>query len=125
MHVLFWQVQYLEQILMEGYSHPAVRGIVLWSGPAVDNYEAMTLTDQNYKSNAVGALVDKLIGQWKTGELELTADTNGSLQVSLFHGDYDVTVMHPVTNSSTTITISIKAAGDSLPAKNSYIHIHV
>ncbi|KAL1818856.1 hypothetical protein ACET3Z_013725 [Daucus carota] len=116
------QVQYLEQILREGYAHPAVQGIVMWSGPAVDGYD-MTLADNNFRNTPVGDLVDKLLNEWRSEVEEFTTDDNGLLEVSLFHGEYEVTVLHPTKNSSTIQSVEIN---DKLPAnENFHIHIHV
>lgn len=116
------QVQYFEQILREGYAHPAVQGIVMWAGPAVDGYN-MTLADYKFSNTPAGNLVDKLINEWKSGVQELTTDDSGLLEVSLFHGEYEVTVVHPATNSSTILSVDIN---DKLPADESFhIHIHV
>ncbi|WOG95755.1 hypothetical protein DCAR_0415085 [Daucus carota subsp. sativus] len=116
------QVQYLEQILREGFAHPAVQGIVMWSGPAVDGYD-MTLADNNFRNTPVGDLVDRLLNEWRSEVEEFTADDNGLLEVSLFHGEYEVTVLHPTKNSSTIQSVEIN---DKLPAnENFHIHIHV
>ncbi|XP_063942073.1 endo-1,4-beta-xylanase 5-like [Daucus carota subsp. sativus] len=117
------QVKYLEQILREGFAHPAVQGIVLWSGPAVDSGYFMTLADNKFSNTPGGDLVDRLLKEWRSEDAEFTTDDNGLLEVSLFHGEYQVTVVHPTTNSSTMLSVDIN---DKLPAKESFhIHIHV
>ncbi|KAK9266752.1 hypothetical protein L1049_021630 [Liquidambar formosana] len=57
----------------------------------------------------IGDVVDKLIGEWRSGTLEITADSTGSFKTSLFHGDFDLNVIHPVTNSSTTLSFKVAA----------------
>ncbi|XP_050211143.1 endo-1,4-beta-xylanase 5-like [Mercurialis annua] len=86
------QAKYLEQILREGYSHPAVKGIIIFAGPKEAGFSVTTLADENYKNTPSGDVVDKLIKEWKTGNLELVTDNNGFAQVTLFHGDYEFTV---------------------------------
>ncbi|KAK9286877.1 hypothetical protein L1049_015283 [Liquidambar formosana] len=115
------QAQYLEEILREGYSHPAVQGMVLWSGPAVDGCSVMCLTDEKFENTPIGDVVDKLIGEWRSGTLEIAADNIGSFETSLFHGDYDLTAIHPVTNSS--IALSFKVAVDH-PQETVHVQIH-
>ncbi|KAK1372805.1 Endo-1,4-beta-xylanase A-like protein [Heracleum sosnowskyi] len=114
------QVQYFEQILREGFAHPAVQGIVMWAGPAVDRYD-ITLADDKFCNTPAGDLVDKLLKEWRSEVPELKTDDNGLLGVSLFHGEYQVTVVHPTTNSSTNLSIDIS---DKLPANESF-HIHI
>lgn len=101
------QAQYLEEVLREGYSHPAVQGIVMFAGPELAGFKDMPLADMDLKNTPAGDVVDKLLGEWKTGTLKTTADDRGFIDVSLFHGDYDVTVKHPVTNSSTTLSFTV------------------
>ncbi|KAK1372809.1 GH10 domain-containing protein [Heracleum sosnowskyi] len=77
------QVQYFEQILREGFAHPAVQGIVMWAGPAVDGYN-MTLADNKFSNTPAGDLVDRLLKEWRSEVPELKTDDNGLLEVSLF-----------------------------------------
>ncbi|KAK3011920.1 hypothetical protein RJ639_010498 [Escallonia herrerae] len=116
------QVQYLEEILREGNSHPAVQGIVIWSGPAIDGCDVMCLTDYNYKNTPTGDLVDKLIREWKSGNQEITADSEGFFDISLFHGEYIATVTDPETNSSTSIRFDV---AKNIPSETVHIRIGV
>ncbi|KAI4295770.1 hypothetical protein L6164_035780 [Bauhinia variegata] len=101
------QEQYLEEILREAYSHPAVHGIITFSGPAMAGFNETTLVDENFLNTPAGEVVDKLIDEWKFKPQEAKVDNKGYVDVLLFHGDYDVTVMHPVTNSSKTVSLSV------------------
>ncbi|OUZ99552.1 Glycoside hydrolase [Macleaya cordata] len=101
------QAQYLEEILREGYANPAVEGIVIWAGPKIDGCKRMCLTDYKYKNTKAGAVVDKLLKEWKLGKFEATTDSDGSLETALFHGEYDLTVTHPVTNSSRVLHFKV------------------
>ncbi|KDP44506.1 hypothetical protein JCGZ_16339 [Jatropha curcas] len=90
----------LEQVLRESHSHPAVKGIIIWPGPAVAGFSKMTLADINFRNTRSGYVVDKLISGWKFQTAEIKADSEGSFEVTLFYGDYDITVEGPLTNSS-------------------------
>ncbi|KAI4298569.1 hypothetical protein L6164_032114 [Bauhinia variegata] len=101
------QAQYLEEILREAYAHPAVDGIIAFAGPAIAGFNETTLVDENFQNTPAGDVVDMLINEWKYEPREATADSRGYVDVSLYHGDYDVTVMHPITNSSKTVNLSV------------------
>ncbi|MCL7023727.1 hypothetical protein MKW94_003891, partial [Papaver nudicaule] len=101
------QAVVLEEILREGYSNPYVDGMIIFSGPYIDGCRRMCLTDPDYKSNEAGEVVDKLLKEWKSGEFEATTDANGYLHTSLFHGEYDVIVTHPVTNASKVMIFKV------------------
>lgn len=114
------QAQYLEEILREGYSHPAVKGIIMFAGPAIAGFNVTTLADKDFKSTPLGDVVDKLIAEWKSSAAEIKTDGNGLVDVSLFHGDYDVIAKHPVTNSSTTRSIRVT---EGTPQSSTF-HVH-
>ncbi|XP_022149135.1 uncharacterized protein LOC111017628 [Momordica charantia] len=105
------QAHYYEEVLREAYSHPAVKGIITFAGPESAGFTTLPLVDTNFKNTAAGDVVDKLLAEWKSTGLEITADDRGLVDASLFHGDYDITVQHPVTNSS--ISVSIRVAEDA------------
>ncbi|KAF2294439.1 hypothetical protein GH714_011359 [Hevea brasiliensis] len=67
------QAEYLEQVLREGHSHPSVEGITCMKA--------------------------QLIEEWKTKPTEIKADSEGSIEVSLFDGDCKINVKDPITNS--------------------------
>ncbi|KAJ7967580.1 Endo-1,4-beta-xylanase [Quillaja saponaria] len=102
------QAEYLEEILREGFSHPAVQGIIVFAGPALAGFKVMPLADEDFNNTPAGDVVDKLISEWKTTPPEVKADSRGFVDISLFHGDYDVTVMHPITKASKTLSLSLR-----------------
>ncbi|GKV19816.1 hypothetical protein SLEP1_g30033 [Rubroshorea leprosula] len=101
------QAKYLEEILREGFSHPAVEGIIIFGGPEVSGFYNMTLAGEDFINTEVGDVVDKLIDEWTSGDLEIAGDDEGFSEVLLFHGDYVATVNHPRTNSSTTVNFTV------------------
>ncbi|XVE93511.1 hypothetical protein REPUB_Repub01dG0199100 [Reevesia pubescens] len=100
------QAQYLEDILCEAFSHPAVEGIIIFGGPEISGF-VMTLADTEFATTPIGEVVDKLINEWKSGPRQLTANSRGLSEASLFHGDYKVKAYHPVTNASTIISFKL------------------
>lgn len=101
------QAEYLEQILREGYCHHAVEGIIMFAGPASAGFNATTLVDKDFKNTPSGDVVDKLIDEWRTKPTETKADGEGYFEMSLFHGDYNITIKNPVTNCSTTLSYRV------------------
>ncbi|XVE49336.1 hypothetical protein DITRI_Ditri01bG0074800 [Diplodiscus trichospermus] len=101
------QAQYLEDILREAFSHPAVEGIIIFGGPEISGFDVMTLADAEFVTTPVGEVVDKLIIEWKSGTIQLRADARGWSEVSLFHGDYEAKIYHPLTNSSSSIRFKV------------------
>ncbi|KAJ1402852.1 Glycoside hydrolase family 10 domain [Sesbania bispinosa] len=102
------QAEYFEDILREAYSHRAVEGIIMFSGPAQAGFNKTTLADENFRNTPIGDVVDKLIYEWGTGPQKAIADSSGIVDISLHHGDYDVTVIHPLTNFSKTMKLSVR-----------------
>ena len=80
----------------------------MFSGPAQAGFNATTLADENFKNTPAGDVVDKLIQEWGTGPNIATADGTGMVDISLHHGDYDVTVTHPLIHSPITMNLSVK-----------------
>ncbi|KAK2458474.1 endo-1,4-beta-xylanase [Trifolium repens] len=102
------QAEHFEKILREGYSHPAVQGIVMFVGPKPAGFNETLLTDENFQNTPTGDVVDKLIREWGTGPHTAIADRRGIIDISLHHGDYDVTVTHPLTQYSKTLNINVR-----------------
>ncbi|XP_057422152.1 endo-1,4-beta-xylanase 5-like [Lotus japonicus] len=96
------QVEYFEQVLREAHSHPKVQGIVMWTAwsPNGDCYR-ICLVDNNFKNLPAGDVVDKLLNEWGLRKLLGKTDQNGFLDLSLFHGDYEIEISHPVKKDST------------------------
>ncbi|XP_068323154.1 endo-1,4-beta-xylanase 5-like [Pyrus communis] len=101
------QAQYLEEILREGYSHPAVKGIIMFVGPLSAGFNVTTLADNNFKNTPSGDVVDKLIAEWRSGTQEITANDRGFVDFSLFHGDYEITVEDHITNSTLSLNLRV------------------
>ncbi|GAU14980.1 hypothetical protein TSUD_47750 [Trifolium subterraneum] len=101
-------VQYFEEILREAYSHPAVQGIILFEGPAQAGFVYTLLADRNFRNTPSGDVVDKLIKEWGTGPKTTIADSRGIVDISLHHGDYDVTITHPLTQYSKKLNVSVR-----------------
>lgn len=57
----------------------------------------MCLTDNQFKNLPAGDVVDKLIDEWKTKNLEGFTDKNGVFQYQIVKGSYNLTVEHPNT----------------------------
>ncbi|KAL1296137.1 hypothetical protein AAHE18_19G261700 [Arachis hypogaea] len=103
------QAEHLEEILREEYSHPSVEGIIMFVGPAIAaGFKDMALTDENFQNTPAGDVVDKLISEWQTEPQKAIADSTGFIHFSLHHGDYDVTVTHPLGHSSKTLNLSVR-----------------
>ncbi|KAJ4980014.1 hypothetical protein NE237_010794 [Protea cynaroides] len=116
------QAQFLEQLLREFHSHPAINGIIIWSGysPTEDCYR-MCLIDKNFKNLPTGDVVDKLINEWTSRNLVGSTDSNGTFGISLFHGDYDVKLTHPSMNSTLTRSFEV-TSGDSGASEDTMLH---
>lgn len=56
----------------------------------------MCLTDNNFKNLATGDVVDKFrLKLTSVVDSNRTTDSNGLFEASLFHGEYDVKIVHP------------------------------
>ncbi|CAL4921346.1 unnamed protein product [Urochloa decumbens] len=101
------QAANLEKILREVYAHPAVHGIILWTAWHPQGCYVMCLTDNGFRNLPTGDVVDKLIAEWQTRSHAGVADADGYYEAELFHGDYKVTVTHPVANSTVVQSLSV------------------
>lgn len=79
----------------------------------------MCLTDNCFNNLPTGDVVDNFMGQVRHYGLVGTIDENGYFDISLFHGNYQVTINHPdviylssssfnVAKESTIVKISTK-----------------
>ncbi|XP_065871369.1 endo-1,4-beta-xylanase 5-like [Euphorbia lathyris] len=102
------QAEYLEQVLREGYCHPGVEGIIMFVGPAIAGFNVTTLADRDFKNTPSGDVVDKLIDEWKSQTTQVKSDSQGFVEVSLYHGDYNISVKHPVTSSWTSFSYNLR-----------------
>ncbi|KAK7269930.1 hypothetical protein RIF29_22743 [Crotalaria pallida] len=115
------QAEYLESILREAYSHPSVEGIIMFSGPAIAGFKKMHLVDENFQNTPAGDVVDKLIKEWGTGHQKAIADSKGFIDISLHHGEYDITVTHPITHSSKILNLVV---GKDFPQETIHVEFH-
>nr|XP_009761414.1 PREDICTED: uncharacterized protein LOC104213578 isoform X2 [Nicotiana sylvestris] len=88
------QAIYLEQVLREAFSHPAVDGIMLWTAIRRNKCYRMCLTDPDLNNLPTGDVVDKLLKEWETGVLKGQTDARGSYSFYGFLGDYKVTASY-------------------------------
>ncbi|RHN44785.1 putative endo-1,4-beta-xylanase [Medicago truncatula] len=94
------QALYFEQVLREAHSHPGIQGIVMWTAWSPQGCYRICLTDNNFKNLPAGDVVDQLINEWGRAEKSGTTDQNGYFEASLFHGDYEIEINHPIKKKS-------------------------
>ncbi|GAB2291959.1 hypothetical protein Dimus_026208 [Dionaea muscipula] len=101
------QAVYLEQVVREGYSHPAVKGIMLWTAfhPKPKGCYQMCLTDDDFHNLPAGDAVDRLLQGWQTNTIHGVSDELGLLAFAGFLGDYKITVQYH--NRSADATLSL------------------
>ncbi|KAK8586195.1 hypothetical protein V6N13_130717 [Hibiscus sabdariffa] len=103
------QATFLEQVLREGHGHPGVSGMIIWSAWKPEGCYHMCLTDNNFKNLATGDVVDKLLKEWGiTATLQGQTDAHGFFEASLFHGEYEVKISHPVGAANTSLSQRFK-----------------
>lgn len=85
------QAAYLEEVVREGFSHPAVDGIMLWAALRRGGCYQMCLTDTNFSNLATGDAVDRLLKEWGSGVVEGQTDEHGCYSFFGFLGEYRVT----------------------------------
>ncbi|KAM7479430.1 hypothetical protein LguiA_027643 [Lonicera macranthoides] len=96
---------YLEQVLREGFSHPAVNGIMLWSALDPKGCYQMCLTDSDFNNLPAGDVVDKLLKEWETGVINGQSDEYGSYSFFGFLGEYKVTVEYKDKTVNSTFSL--------------------
>lgn len=88
------QARYLEVVLREGFSHPSVNGIMLWSALHSNGCYRMCLTDNNFNNLPAGDVVDNVIIEWDTGVIKGETDNHGSFRFHGFLGEFKVSVRY-------------------------------
>ncbi|KAK2971771.1 hypothetical protein RJ640_018460 [Escallonia rubra] len=117
------QAEYLQEVMREAYSHPAVQGIILWpgnvprgckseclvefQGDPPQNCSKMCLTDSNFKNLPTGDVVDKLLKEWNRERLDGNTDDNGVYEHQVFYGHHLVTISDPRTGHSMTTQFEV------------------
>ncbi|KAJ0513734.1 putative endo-1,4-beta-xylanase [Helianthus annuus] len=101
------QAAYLEDVLREGFSHPSVNGIMLWSALKKNGkcYQ-MCLTDTNFNNLPAGDTVDKLLKEWQTGVIKSQTDEHGAFSFYGYLGEYAVTASFGGKTTSSTFSVS-------------------
>ncbi|GAY45967.1 hypothetical protein CUMW_093400 [Citrus unshiu] len=99
------QAVYLEQVLREGFSHPSVNGIMLWTALHPNGCYQMCLTDNNLQNLPAGNIVDKLLKEWQTGEVTGHTDGHGSFSFYGFLGEYTVSVKYGNRTANSTFSL--------------------
>lgn len=97
---------YLEEVLREGFSHPAVKGIIMWSALRRGNCYQMCLTDDDFNNLPTGDVIDKLLNEWQTGHVEGHTDEHGSYSFFGFLGEHKVTAKYESTVFDLTFSLS-------------------
>ncbi|XP_059649977.1 endo-1,4-beta-xylanase 5-like [Cornus florida] len=99
------QASYLEVVLREGFSHPSVNGIMLWTALHPYGCYRMCLTDNNFHNLPAGDVVDKLLKEWQTGVVEGQTDDHGSYSFYGFLGEYKATVKYGNRTANSTFSV--------------------
>ncbi|CAN0846048.1 Endo-1,4-beta-xylanase 5-like, partial [Linum grandiflorum] len=102
----FDQARYLEKVLREGFSHPAVDGIMLWTALDPKGCYEMCLTDNDMNNLPAGDTVDKLLKEWSTGEVNGSSDEQGSYSFYGYLGEYSVKVEYGGRVVNSTLALS-------------------
>ncbi|MCD7470490.1 hypothetical protein HAX54_010405 [Datura stramonium] len=65
------QAVYLEEIMREAFSHPGVEGMIVWAPwkLVVEIVPGVCLMDDNFNNTPAGDVVDKLMAEWRTPDL--------------------------------------------------------
>ncbi|XP_072957915.1 endo-1,4-beta-xylanase 5-like [Typha angustifolia] len=93
------QAKYLEEVLREGFSHPSVNGIMIWSALDANGCYQMCLTDGDFHNLPAGDVVDRLLQ-----ELGVT-DDHGSYSFNGFLGEYKVFIGYRNISMETTFSL--------------------
>ncbi|KAL1190214.1 Endo-1,4-beta-xylanase 5 [Cardamine amara subsp. amara] len=100
------QAIYLEQVLREGFSHPSVNGIMLWTALHPNGCYQMCLTDDKFRNLPAGDVVDQKLTEWKSGEVKATTDDHGSLSFFGFLGEYRVGIIYQGKTVTSSFSLS-------------------
>ncbi|URE24002.1 hypothetical protein MUK42_07826 [Musa troglodytarum] len=79
----------------------------------VQDASAECVTDVNFKNLPTGDVVDKLISEWRTHNVAATTDADGLHRAELFHGEYEITINHPSSNSSSVRSLTVDSASQN------------
>ncbi|PHT63947.1 hypothetical protein T459_32245 [Capsicum annuum] len=107
------QVIFLDQIIKEVVSHPAVEGVLIWSAWKRYGCYRMCLTDKNFNNLPTGDVVDKTRVTLSHEGLVGITNAEGYFETSLFHGDYKAIVAHPSVPKSFQYNFTVTPNGGS------------
>jgi len=107
------QVEFLEEVMREGFGHPGVKGIVLWAAWHAKGCYVMCLTDNNFKNLPQGDVVDKLLDEWRKVPEKPKTDSKGVFEAELFHGEYQVTVKHESLKEPIVQTVDLDSKSEA------------
>jgi GH35 family endo-1,4-beta-xylanase len=107
------QVEFLEEVMREGFGHPGVKGIVMWAAWHAKGCYVMCLTDNNFKNLPQGDLVDRLLDEWRKVPEKPMTDSNGVFEAELFHGEYQVTVKHASLKEPIVQTVDLDSKSEA------------
>lgn len=96
----------MEQVLREGFSHPYVNGIMLWTALHPNGCYQMCLTDNDFKNLPSGDVVDKLLQEWQTGRVKGVTDEHGSHSFYGFLGEYRIVVKYHNRTAYSTFSLT-------------------
>lgn len=104
---MVWLLQavYLEQALREGFAHPAVEGIMLWTAFHPRGCYQMCLTDGNFRNLPAGDAVDRLLREWETKAVAGATDEHGTFSFEAFLGEYKVRITHGNISAESTLSL--------------------
>lgn len=98
----------LELVYRTAYSHPAVKGIIMWVFWAGASWRGPNagLAHRDWTLNEAGKRYEALMEEWST-EISRTTDADGLLSFRGFHGDYAATVTR-TDGAETNVSFSIE-----------------
>ena len=96
---------YLEEVLREGFSHPSVNGIMLWTALHPNGCYQMCLTNNNFQNLHAGDVVDELLKECQTGEVQGQTDERGSYSFYGFLGEYKASVKYSNRRVNSTFSL--------------------
>lgn len=83
----------LEALYRVAFSHPAVKGVLMWGFWAGAHWrgENAAIVNYDWSLNEAGRRYEKLLNEWTTQRVEKT-DANGHVRCPAFHGTYEIRI---------------------------------
>ncbi|GLF90572.1 beta-xylanase [Bacillus safensis] len=83
----------LEALYRVAFSHPAVKGVLMWGFWAGAHWrgEHAAIVNYDWSLNEAGRRYEKLLNEWTTQSVEKT-DANGNVTCPAFHGTYEIRI---------------------------------